>query len=247
MAGDEPDLLQTSLQIERLREKAARARRARARLELARHALALWRIESLERMSWALEIVRTNAPEQPTKQAEAWHYLGFPEREFPADFQGNGGWSFAVMPSDLHAELLEALAALPFGEVHPILEPAKEGKHGPAYSLGIARLLAVEHVEFLAARGRTRTWVGNKINKELGVPLDTVRGWRHTLLPGVFGRRTVAERVRIAREAGELAETIAADPAAQYGWHNADVLAAYDRHEHLDLTILGREIRELQR
>jgi hypothetical protein len=232
---------QTAVQdeLEALRHAAQKSKNNAERFSLARRALALWR-QSLGQMSWALDIVKANAPEQPSRQAELWCYLSFLESTFPAGVHGNGGWAVSLVPTDLHEELLEALAALPFGEVQPILEPAKAGLHGLPYSLGIARLLAVEHVEFLVGRGSRTRWAQDTVAAALGIEANTLRSWRDTLLPGMLGKERVRRALQIAREAGEF--TYPEQPQMV----NADVLSAWECHTTLDLKALGEEMRKAQ-
>jgi hypothetical protein len=173
-----------------------------------------------------------------------WHYLRFLEYIFPEGFRGNGGWTLAWFPADLYAELLEALQALPFGEIQPILKPAKTGLHGEAYSLWLARLLAVEHVEFLVAKGFRKNAAEKRVADALGNSVAAVRSWRDTHLPKRIGRERVEQALQIARKAGEQAEALAAPEG--YLLFNADVLAAYERHKELDLNALGRDMRQLQ-
>jgi hypothetical protein len=108
-------------------------------------------------------------------------------------------------------DLAEALYALSFGEVLPLVERSARGLTGigkgrTAWEL---RLCALAWVEFQVAAGKveSKTEALETAAGEFGRGVETVRDWRRTTI-GELGEQVVQERLGLAQRAGELWRSI---------------------------------------
>lgn len=77
----------------------------------------------------------------------------------------------------LFEQSVEALTALSFGEVHPLIRPSSFRSGDDAYGLWKTRLRAVGYVHFLQGRGMTKGEARAKIGSLYGVDEDTIKSW----------------------------------------------------------------------
>jgi hypothetical protein len=116
-----------------------------------------------------------------------------------------------ILPQNLLAVCFDALAARDLGEMHPFLRPPRgQKKPKDAWSRGLMRLRALEHVEFLNGQGWKKVAAYFEVRHALGdASAETVRWWRADLLPLV---PDLDARLDTARKAGELAFRLKHDP-----------------------------------
>jgi len=78
-------------------------------------------------------------------------------------------------------EVFVGLSALKAGEVQPLFQPGERGnKPANAYSLALAKLLALEWKETLGALGYKDGEANNLISQAFGEQWDTIRKWRRS-------------------------------------------------------------------
>lgn len=98
-------------------------------------------------------------------------------------------------------DLAEALRALEFGEVRPLLVPGGKGRHGPAYTLRALRLRALVYVEFRRGCGDSEEDARHEVAAAFGVSAEAVSTWRKRL--PVKKDPAIQELLRIGRDSGE--------------------------------------------
>lgn len=112
----------------------------------------------------------------------------------------------ALLPTALRCEFKEAIRALEFGEVRPLLEPAK-GQHEKAYTQWRLRLCAIENAYFLWGWGEAKTKQDafRKVAHEFGRSYDTIVSWDRGPdgLVRYFGAAFVKVAQKTAKRSGE--------------------------------------------
>jgi hypothetical protein len=115
----------------------------------------------------------------------------------------------AILPRSLLAVCFDALAARDMGEMHPFLS-AEPTRRARPWSFDLARLRALEHVEFLAKESRLlKKEAIFEVCRVLGIKENTLRGWRTELRSAVCD---LDARLKIARKAGVLAHELKNKP-----------------------------------
>jgi hypothetical protein len=108
-----------------------------------------------------------------------------------------------ILPRKLLIELYNGLAALSVGETLPFVAAVPAGRQRDAWSRGLMRLRALEHVEFLYGKGWRKKAAYFEVCQALGVNEETVRWWKTDLRPSI---PDLDERLKLARRAGKLAD-----------------------------------------
>ncbi|MEO5375635.1 MAG: hypothetical protein H7840_15425 [Alphaproteobacteria bacterium] len=93
---------------------------------------------------------------------------------------------------------MNALHALDFGEVQPILRPVKSRRNGNSYSLDIARLYAISHVEHLRSLGMKKNAAVTRVAEAYGATVDAVLAWEKRL-PSTLGEIFVRHTLKHAK------------------------------------------------
>jgi hypothetical protein len=114
---------------------------------------------------------------------------------------------------------IEALEALDYGEVQPMLAPTRDGDKR---SLAARRLelRAIAFVEYRYRRGNRKLNAQEQVAKELGVAKDTLKSWEFRLR-GYFGDLAVSRAIAFARNAA-LNEDHAQKAAYKFSLHKND-------------------------
>jgi len=103
-------------------------------------------------------------------------------------------------------DLAEALDALRFGEVTPLLNPSDRGLWGDGKGMSAwqQRLEALRWIEFQVAAGKVNTKDDAReiVARELGPRFHTIKAWRRSA-EEVLGRAVVSEELRLAHRTGE--------------------------------------------
>lgn len=138
-----------------------------------------------------------------------------------------------VIPRWLIESLMDALQALPYGEVRQIVKPSSSGRHGEAWTLNKMRLRALEHVAFMCARGGSnKIDAQRRVAKVMNISVRTLQDWDNELSSEIMNQ----QRVQSARMAGELQQQIDDDPSLSEedlsSYHEYRVLLSF-RHEPL--------------
>lgn len=123
--------------------------------------------------------------------------------------------SSLLLPRPLLEELEHSLCALREGEVRPLLEPARSGRHSRPWSHDQMKHRAVEHVMFLAGQGITKQIALRRVAAATKIAIETLREWE---VEASNWRKSEA------RAAGELSQKFVADP--EYGRRAGDAVDA---------------------
>lgn len=105
------------------------------------------------------------------------------------------------LPGRLAWRLMEALEALEYGDVHPLLEPRTTDFSKPAYSRMMLQLQALQFVEYRAARGIKKFHAVEEVAEAYGCAESTVRNWREPLCKRI-GYLKVTSELAFAHNAG---------------------------------------------
>ena len=147
--------------------------------------------------------------------------------------------SHGCLPYALGAGLVDALQALHFGEAMPLLDPEKVKNRGPRYSLARLELKALEHVEYLKARGFKAGAANDKVAQAYGKADRTVRDWGPNLR-SELGDLFVTRQLRFAQNGGTNAE------AAKGSGDRSGFLVHDAQYGEEALQKNGQEYRRLQ-
>jgi hypothetical protein len=109
--------------------------------------------------------------------------------------------------------LAEALRALEFGEVQPILQKANVEGQKRNYSEKIMQLRALEYIEYEHAKGSVKGIAQKVVQNHFGVGVEAIRKWERSLHKEL-GRRFVFLALSIARGDGNLVKGIRMRPDA---------------------------------
>lgn len=112
-----------------------------------------------------------------------------------------------ILPGPAGRELRLGLEALELGEVQPVLQPAKKGKHGKAHTLALLRLAALRHAAFRRGLGMTKKDATQKVADAFKCAVDTLLTWEKRL-PKDLGQTRVGEDLEGARERGQTCRDI---------------------------------------
>lgn len=105
------------------------------------------------------------------------------------------------LPGHLAWRLVEALEALEYGDVHPLLEPRTTDLSKPAYSRMMLQLQALQFVEYRTARGTKKLHAVDEVADAYGCAVSTVRNWREPLCKRI-GYLKVTSELAFAHNAG---------------------------------------------
>ena len=105
------------------------------------------------------------------------------------------------LPGHLAWRLMEALEALEYGDVHPLLEPKTTDFSKPAYSRMMLQLQALQFIEYRAARGIKKLLAVEEVANVYGCAESTVRNWREPLCKRI-GYLKVTSELAFAHNAG---------------------------------------------
>jgi hypothetical protein len=107
--------------------------------------------------------------------------------------------------------LAEALRALDFGEVQPILQKAEGDKRN--YTERTAQLRALEYIEFETAKGTLKNTARQMVGSHFKHGVEAIRKWE-TPVREALGGSLVSRALLRAREDGELVKCIKMRPDA---------------------------------
>lgn len=105
-----------------------------------------------------------------------------------------------LFPPGLHAQVLEGLEALEYGDAAPIFSPVREGRKRGYLELKL-QLKAVCHVEFRYRKGERKLVALDHVADAFGVDPETVRKWEPRLRKEL-GEIVVADALSRARHLG---------------------------------------------
>lgn len=105
------------------------------------------------------------------------------------------------LPGRLAWRLMEALEALEYGDVHPLLEPRTTDFSKPAYSRMMLQLQALQFVEYRAGRGIKKFLAVEEVAEAYGCAESTVRNWREPLCKRI-GYLKITSALAFAHNAG---------------------------------------------
>lgn len=113
----------------------------------------------------------------------------------------------AAMSHGIHifSELKDALSALNYGEVHPLLAPSRTRQHGKAYTLWRLRLSAVCQVVYLAESGHKKKDALALVAAQYGQPTETINSWSKRI-KRELGELLVEQRISGAKFSGGIAK-----------------------------------------
>jgi hypothetical protein len=107
----------------------------------------------------------------------------------------------ALFPPGLHAQLIDGLEALGYGDTPSIFAPVKEGRKRGYFALKL-QLRAVAHVEFRSKVGATKLAALELVGDAFGQGFATVKQWE-SRLRAELGEIVVAETLSRARLTGK--------------------------------------------
>ena len=119
------------------------------------------------------------------------------------------------LPGDLARRFMEALEALEYGDVHPLLKPKTTDLTKPAYLRMMLQLQALAFIEYRFARGTKRVIAQEEVADAYGCAPATVRSWGPTLRKNI-DRLKIASFIAFARNAGTYPTPAARRNAPSY-------------------------------
>ena len=121
-------------------------------------------------------------------------------------------WSNKSLPPVLADALAEALRAVGFGEVRPLIAPPKRARMRRAYELAPYRLGVLEYSYYLTGMGLRRHVAVDKVCRLFTIAPDTLVSWQRRELPQIYSKQELAETISAARAAGKIAQILQEDP-----------------------------------
>ena len=157
-----------------------------------------------------------------------------------------------AMPFNISVDIRDALEALEFGEVAPILKPNTRGLHGQAYTLAKLRMNAVVYSHYLIGKGVSQANAYKRVASVIGVSDFTIKSWRERDVPAVLGKSVIEAHIEEGKKAGSFFEEIRHDATRRSLILNGPVtmewlVLTHAQHlEDFNLRQLEREIKIAQ-
>jgi hypothetical protein len=135
----------------------------------------------------------------------------------------------AIIPPDLHRQIVRGLECLSYGETTPIFQPERKGAKRGLAELEL-QLRAIEHVEFRTRSGKLKRYKAQeRVAAAFNVSPETIRTWE-TRLPAQVGTLKVKEAISIARSFARMASLPNLAEASKM--HYGDEALKHDAREY---------------
>jgi hypothetical protein len=123
-------------------------------------------------------------------------------------------WTYSkALPLSLADALTDALRALEFGVVPPLVTPNRPRMRA-AYALAPYRLGVLEYSHYLGGQGLRREAVHEELARSIWVIApETLRSWERRDLPKVYSKEEIKTALDTAKAAGKIARILRRDPA----------------------------------